>query len=264
MSRDGAGWFNLGRQSCSTVAVGSFLLYLSLALVVLWTARLARSKMRNPWLWGGATLILMLVPWKLLGMVPLLVLLVLKNPQQRRDARPDTAACPRCHTPQPQRPRFCTNCGWELGANYLEEAASNKESTVSATSAPHPQPINMPESPAAAAKGPEPAPATDRSRPHPEEAAPRETVASEQPSASQPVSRGMPTAASMTERGVRLFNQGRIQESLDQFTKAIALDPNYVDAWAHRAEAYARLGRGAEAAEDRRRLDALNAGSTGR
>jgi Tfp pilus assembly protein PilF len=73
----------------------------------------------------------------------------------------------------------------------------------------------------------------------------------------------MPTAASMTERGVRLFNQGRIQESLDQFTKAIALDPNYVDAWAHRAEAYARLGRGAEAAEDRRRLETLNAGSTG-
>jgi Tfp pilus assembly protein PilF len=73
----------------------------------------------------------------------------------------------------------------------------------------------------------------------------------------------MPTAASMTERGVRLFNQGRIQESLDQFTKAIALDPNHVDAWARRAEAYARLGRGAEAAEDRRRFETLNAGSTG-
>ena len=251
--------------------MGPFLLYLSLALVVLWTARLARSKMRNPWLWGGATLILMLVPWKLLGMVPLLVLLVLKNPQQRRDARPDTAACPKCRTPQPRRPRFCTNCGWELGANYLEEAASDKESTVSTTSAAHPQPMDMPSAaggPAAAGKWPEPAPTIDRTParsegPHPEEAAPQETVAAEQPSASHPVSRGMPTAASMTERGVRLFNQGRIQESLDQFTKAIALDPNYVDAWAHRAEAYARLGRGAEAAEDRRRLETLNAGSTG-
>lgn len=242
--------------------MGSFLLYLSLGLVVLWTARLARSKMRNPWLWGGAALILMLVPpSNLLGMVPLVVLLILKNPQQQRDARPDTAACPRCRTPQPQRPRFCTNCGWELGANYLEEAASEKESTVSTTSAAHPQTVNTPESPAAAAEGPEPAPAADGSHPHLEEAAPQETVAAEQPGASHPVSQGMPTAASMTERGVRLFNQGRIQESLDQFTKAIALDPNYVDAWAHRAESYARLGRGAEAAEDRRRLDALNAGS---
>jgi Tfp pilus assembly protein PilF len=66
----------------------------------------------------------------------------------------------------------------------------------------------------------------------------------------------------MTERGVRLFNQGRIQESIDQFTKAIALDPNYTQAWARRAEAYARLGRGEEAAEDRRRLDALDASSS--
>ena len=249
--------------------MGSFLLYLSLGLVVLWTARLARSKMRNPWLWGGATLILMLVPpSNLLGMIPLVVLLVLKNPQQRRGARPQTAACPRCRAPQTQRPRFCTNCGWELGANYLGEAASDTASPVSTTSPVTPQPVKVPESPAAAAKGPEPAPAIARTparseAPHPEEAAPQETVAAEQPSASHPVPRGMPTAASMTERGAHLFNQGRIQESLDQFTKAIALDPNYVAAWAHRAEAYARLGRGAEAAEDRRRLETLNAGSTG-
>jgi Tfp pilus assembly protein PilF len=65
----------------------------------------------------------------------------------------------------------------------------------------------------------------------------------------------------MTERGVRLFNQGRIQESIDQFTKAIALDANYIQAWAKRAEAYAMLGRGDQAAEDRRRLEALDAGS---
>ena len=76
----------------------------------------------------------------------------------------------------------------------------------------------------------------------------------------KPVTLVLPTAAGMTERGVSLFNQGRIQESIDQFTKAIALDPNYVEAWARRAEAYAQLGRGNEAAEDRRRLDALDTG----
>jgi tetratricopeptide (TPR) repeat protein len=249
--------------------VTSFLLYLSLGFMVLWTARLAQSKMRNPWLWGGAALILMLVPpSNLLGMVHLVVILVLKNPQQQRGARPETDACPKCRTPQPQHSRFCTNCGWELGANYLEESASDKESPLSTPSAANPQPINMPESPAAAAKGPEPALTIDRTPARSEgtlteKVAPQETVAAEQSIAAQPVPRGLPTAASMTERGVRLFNQGRTQESIDQFTKAIALDPNYVDAWARRAEAYARLGRGAEAAEDQRRIDALNAGSAG-
>ena len=57
----------------------------------------------------------------------------------------------------------------------------------------------------------------------------------------KPVPVDAPTADGMTERGVRLYNQGRIQEAIDQFTKAIALDPNYVQAWARRAEAYARL-----------------------
>ena len=63
----------------------------------------------------------------------------------------------------------------------------------------------------------------------------------------------------MTQWGIDLFDLGRIQESIDQFTKAIALDPNFKMAWERRAESYAKLGRGDEAAEDRRRLRALNA-----
>ena len=35
----------------------------------------------------------------------------------------------------------------------------------------------------------------------------------------------------LTARGIELFNEGRFQESIDQFTKAIALDPNYREAW---------------------------------
>jgi Tfp pilus assembly protein PilF len=61
----------------------------------------------------------------------------------------------------------------------------------------------------------------------------------------------------MTERGLALFGQGKIQEAIDQFTKAIALDPSYLAAWQRRAEAYQRLGRPKEAAEDIRRLQAL-------
>ena len=66
----------------------------------------------------------------------------------------------------------------------------------------------------------------------------------------------------MTERGIRMFNLGRTQEAIDQFTKALALDANFKEAWERRAEAYAVLGRDGEAAEDRRRMNAINPSSS--
>jgi Flp pilus assembly protein TadD len=95
-----------------------------------------------------------------------------------------------------------------------------------------------------------------------EEAVVAEQTPEAEPVPETPVFRGQPTAANMTERGIWLFNQGRIQESIDQFTKALALDVDFKEAWEHRAEAYSRLGRGEQAAEDRRRLQAINAGSS--
>jgi len=71
-----------------------------------------------------------------------------------------------------------------------------------------------------------------------------------------------PTAAVMTSRGIERFDEGRYQEAIDQFTKAIALDPNYADAWQRRAEAYAQLGRSEQAAEDRRHLQGLDPSSS--
>ncbi len=70
--------------------------------------------------------------------------------------------------------------------------------------------------------------------------------------------RDQSTAMGLTERGLSLFGEGRLQESVDQFTKAIALDPAYRPAWEARAEAYARMDRKEQAAEDRRRLNALS------
>ena len=58
-----------------------------------------------------------------------------------------------------------------------------------------------------------------------------------------------------------LLGEGRIQEAIDQFTKAIALDPKHREAFEGRAEAYTQQGRGERAAEDYRRIQALNAGS---
>ena len=72
-----------------------------------------------------------------------------------------------------------------------------------------------------------------------------------------PAPRPIPTPANLTERGVTLFNQGRFQEAIDQFTKAIALDPDYREAWERRAEAYGRLGRPERQKADQRRLEAF-------
>ena len=69
--------------------------------------------------------------------------------------------------------------------------------------------------------------------------------------------RPIPTPANMTERGIYLFNQGRFQEAIDQFTKAIALDPDYKEALERRAEAYGRLGRPERQKADQRRLEAF-------
>ncbi len=242
--------------------MASVLLYLSLALVVFWTARMARSKARRPWVWAGAAFVLLLISNldllpipDLLGVVPIVILMLHKNPSQqtRKSVVQDT--CLRCGDPQSRSPRFCTNCGWELASPYSEDSMAEAEKPASPAVFAEPA---SPEVPAAAAPtaSSEPQPAAGQAY------TPEEPLPPDQPAVKAPVPYGVPTATSMTERGVRLFNQGRTQESIDQFTKAIALDPNYTQAWARRAEAYARLGRGSEAAEDRRRLDALDASSS--
>ena len=71
-----------------------------------------------------------------------------------------------------------------------------------------------------------------------------------------------PTAAVMVSRGMERFQEEKYQEAIDQFTKAIALDPNYAEAWEKRAEAYAQMGRSQQAADDRRHLQGLDPSSS--
>ena len=241
------------------------LLYLALSLVLVWTVRMARAKGQNPWLWGGLTVVLMGIPdFNLLAVIPLAGLMFIKA-KPRADAPPkaELNACSRCQAGLVRNARYCTSCGWDLAEIYEPEAASpeaaspgtvpeKKEAVVASpaeeTAAPLASEV------AADSPAETPTPASAEAKPEPEPAPPVFTPPR------KPVTLVPPTAAGMTERGATLFNQGRIQESIDQFTKAIALDPTYVEAWARRAEAYAQQGRGNEAAEDRRRLDALNAG----
>jgi Tfp pilus assembly protein PilF len=65
----------------------------------------------------------------------------------------------------------------------------------------------------------------------------------------------------MTARGTALLSEGKLQEAIDQFTKAIALDPRHREALERRAEAYSKQGRQDRADEDYQQVQALNTGS---
>ena len=241
-----------------------FLLYLTMALLLAWwTTRLARSKGRTmPWLWGLAAFILSLVPddrMRLLAMAPLFVLIFLQAPQPRVDSPPKELTCPKCQAGHPASQRYCISCGWELGRAYPEAGIAAPGPADIYAETPQDGEINP--------QTPEPALASEDANPtvipaDSTTAADADAVVEPEPQPKAPVYFGTPTAAGMTERGIHLFNLGRTEESIDQFTKAIALDANHKEAWERRAEAYARLGRDGEAAEDRRRLNAINPSSS--
>lgn len=283
---------------------------ISLAIIVLWTARLARAKGMNPLFWGVGSALLMAVGWFVLpenwrnymvfvGMGPLVFLLLFRSPLFRRGnsaataapARVTTAACPRCAAADPGGQNYCVHCGWDLSRLYTESADS-AETATPAASPPEPA-VTVLETaadiPAAAVTESStdiPAAAIAETAPKPAETATEETVApaaiptkppaapvaaptlaqdtepppepvETPPAAAPPAVRRSPTAANLTERGIALFGQGRVQEAIDQFTKAIALDPKYKLAWEQRAEAYGRLGRAEQQAADRRQLETI-------
>ena len=207
--------------------------------------------------------------FNLLGMIPIVILMVVKRPQDAVDARPAQPACPKCNTLHDSEYRYCVNCGWELSRPYFGETSTGEEPVSAPLESQQAEPtVATADSPPVQSAEPvtEDGP-TGQVEPTPPEpvlqVAPAgdQTESAEEAPAEPEVRRhrGVPTAAGMTEWGVDLFNLGRVQESIDQFTKAIALDPNFKMAWERRAEAYAKLGRGEQAAEDRQRLRALNA-----
>lgn len=290
---------------------------ISLAIIVLWTARLARAKGMNPLVWGVGSALLMAAGWFVLpewrsymvfvGMGPLVFLLLFRSPLFRRGnsaatATPArvTADCPRCAAADPGGQNYCVHCGWDLSRTYAE-SVDNVETAAPAASPPEPavtvletaadipsatvteSPADIPAAAVTESPADIPATAVSETAPKPAETTPEETAApaaipqkppaapvaapilaqdTEPPSepveaAPPPAVRRSPTAANLTERGMALFGQGRVQEAIDQFTKAIALDPQYKLAWEQRAEAYGRLGRAEQQAADRRQLETI-------
>ena len=296
---------------------------ISLAIIVLWTARLARAKGMNPLVWGVGSALLMAVGWFVLpenwrnymvfvGMGPLVFLLLFRSPLFRRGnsaataapARVAAATCPRCAAADPGGQNYCVHCGWDLSRAYAESADS-AETAAPAASPPEPagavmetaadipaatvteSPADIPATAVTESPADIPAAAIKETTPKPAETATEETVTPaaipQKPPAAPvaapilaqdtepppepvetapatpptPAVRRSPTAANLTERGIALFGQGRVQEAIDQFTKAIALDPQYKLAWEQRAEAYGRLGRAEQQAADRRQLETI-------
>ena len=251
--------------------------------IVLWTVRLARSRGQHPWLWGAASILLMTASGLLglsngtlpaiLGMLPMVILLFFKKTAQGPTVIPeDRVICPKCQAYHATGHNFCVNCGWQLDQPYAAEGTAPPDSTPEDSRAAQPEPAATLASEAPA----EPIPAIPDQAEEPATATviasePVDTAASvEEPSHEPVVVEPMPaepppkpvfrfplTAAGLTERGVSLFTEDRVQEAVDQFTKAIALDPDYRPAWTKRAEAYLRLGLRQKAEEDQRRLEGI-------
>ena len=216
------------------------------------------------------------------------------------NTRPRPDSCTRCASPHTPGQNFCTKCGWDLSTDYSTENADTVlasemhqgqgQSTATAERpVEHPQHDAPAESPTQAHEPQEslsvdegavdadfvdadPVAAPQSEQPVAEPAFAQEDngpePTPEEPSEEEPARPWgfpqpgpAPTAEGMTARGAVLLSEGKLQEAIDQFTKAIALDPRHKEAFERRAEAYTRQGRGERAEEDYRAVQALSAGS---
>ncbi len=259
--------------------------------VAYWTARTAQAKGRSPWLWGGAAFVLG-IPWPginlpILGVVPVLFLMFFVRPAVNR-GNEERTACSKCASPHNPGQNFCTKCGWDLSREYSPETtdtilASEMHQPQASTSATleRPAETGVPDAPGASVQVDEPAIAREAAQPDSVEAmapeerggettgadAPEQPQAAPEPAAEpapqpwgMPVPGAAPTAEGMTARGEALLSEGKLQEAIDQFTKAIGLDPKHREAFEKRAEAYSRQGRQERADEDYRQVQTLSAG----
>ena len=259
--------------------MNEYVLILLVIFVALWTAYTARKKGRNALRWGGVALIPVVDPalalltgndpsWvAAMSMLPMLGLVFITSRRAAADGeqQSNTVNCPRCQHAHEPGPSFCTNCGWELSKPYASAdtpAAAAPLASTTAETARDDAAAPASASASASAAIPEPTLAATATESPPAGAA--TAVADPAPAAvpagfsAEPLTITQTlTAAAMTERGLTLFNQGRVREAVDQFTKAIALDPRYREAWSSRAKAYTDLGLSDKAAADRRQLEAI-------
>ena len=259
--------------------MNEWLQILLILFVVWWTARAARNKGHNMLIWAALSAIpaVGLFPGfpdglTALCMFPMLALMFVpaRRPVDAEEEGDTTVACPRCQHAHDPGPSFCTNCGWELAKVYASEDRADDPEEATSTTLPGGS-ETVSDSPGTIEEGAPPTPvaepalASTQSNPAAPEPAGVGATANAGPGiepmagfTAEPLKISLSlTAAGMTERGLALVNQGRIREAVDQFTKAIALDPRYREAWANRAKAYSELGLSEKAAADRQQLEAI-------
>ncbi len=258
------------------MATQDLFLLISLGIIILWTFRLARAKGVNPWIWTVGVALLIALTWNfaqqflpMVAMAPLIFLLLFRSPLFRRMRKPESRPCPNCGVADAVGRNFCVQCGWDL--SRAPEPEVGNEGTVEGLSAvaqdspigsaPNGSEVATSDRREVDVSGATP-PSEESARATEPVIAAETTVAPVEPEqeAPQPAPKPpsqLPTPANMTERGASLFNQGRYQEAIDQFTKAIALDPTFREAWQRRAEAYGKLGRQEQQNADLRRLEAI-------
>ena len=243
-------------------------------------------------MWGGAALVIGLLPFdqlRILGVAPVLFLMFFVRPTEQRTRRPQRNACPKCASAHSPGQNFCTKCGWDLSHEYspensdtvlASEMRQSQGSSATTIERPSEAPTESPVPTPSTSSDPPAEPVLDLSASSEQEAnttpqpvgeaggQPLEPVAPEaEPEPEPPRPWGLPqpgpapTAEAMTARGAAMLSEGRLQEAIDQFTKAIALDPKHREAFERRAEAYTQQGRSERAEEDYLRIQALNAGS---
>ena len=240
-------------------------------------------------MWGGAALVLGLMPFdqlRLLSVAPVLFLMFFVKATEQRPAQTQRSACPKCASVHSPNQNFCTKCGWDLSLEYSPEGsdtvlASEMHQPQASSTATIERPADTPAEPSdsssTAESSAEPVPDLPSEAERVPETAPEPSASPSAESAGQTHEPGepeapprpwglpqpgpAPTAEVMTARGAALLSEGKLQEAIDQFTKAIALDPKHREAFERRAEAYTQQGRGERAEEDYRQVQALNAGS---
>ena len=219
--------------------------------------------------------------------MPVLFLMFFVRSTSQQNNSPKRNACPKCASAHSPGQNFCTKCGWDLSHDYSPEggdtvlasemrqpqAASTatierpSEAAPAETSAPAaeaPPAVETEATHTAGATGAVTQPAGEavgNAEPDGNPAAPEEEPSPEpayRPWGGTPQPGAAPTAEVMTARGAMMVSEGRLQEAIDQFTKAIALNPKHREAFERRAEAYTRQGRGERAEEDYRHIQALN------
>ena len=245
------------------MGIETILNWISIGLIIIWTIRLASAKGQNPWVWALTSVCLMAIPYffnqpflGLLGMAPMLYLLILRKKPNKNDI--DTLEtgsrinCSKCDVSHLDTYKFCVNCGWELGQTYniVGDDNSQYDSASSSLRAETISPDVLEEDELDVKRQIEVFTDTASS--------PNENTDSlTEESTPAPFLIPSVSAQSLTSKGENLFTEGRFQESVDQFTKAIALDPRYHLAWAKRAEAYVRMGLTQKAEEDLRSLEGI-------